>query len=205
MASLYRLEPIVQRRHMCSVLMLLGFGACTGVWAENSAIARPALERFIHTAKLPYRSRIWAKDFAKVAKSPNHPLYVLTSQIQTAKDSDLLALLVQTFQNLSEEDANELVALLETTQGQWIVQSSLWAQEFVLSRPAERKPDPLKDSEITPRRLSNTETRAIKAIGSTPPWQALRRVGNASLLGSELMMALDWPLFVDLTQDPAQR
>jgi len=193
------------RRQVCGALVLLGLGASTGLRAQNSSNPRPALERFIQTAQLLARSRLWAKDFAKIAKSPNHPLYAPASQILAANDSELLGVLVRTFKDLSEEDAHALAVLLETAQGQWIVQSSLWAQEFVLSRAAERNLDPSRGSDSRPRKLSNLEIRDIKAIGDTLPWQALRRAGNASLLGSELLMALDFPQFVDLMLDPSQR
>jgi hypothetical protein len=183
-----------QRRKICVVLALLGLGSRTVAWAQTSTDSRPSLERFIQTAKLRSQARLWVSDFTDIAERPNHPLHALVAQIQNADESQLLALLVKTFQAVSEEDANQLVVLLATPLGQWVVQSSLWGRKSI------GKPnfDPSKDSEGAPRRLSNMEIQAVQAMGNTPSWQALRRAGAASMFGSELMTVLDWPKFVDL-------
>jgi hypothetical protein len=186
------------RREACCLLSLLAFAAGSGVRAQTSSVSRPSLERFIQLAKLPPQSRLWGNQFAKIAKSPSHPLYALVAQVQGSNEPELLALLVQTFQALTEDEANDLVATLSTPLGQWVVESSMWAREFVLSGPVEGNRDLSKRSGSAPRRLSNTEIQTIKAFGDTLHWQALRRVGKTSFLGSELMMTLDWPQFIDL-------
>ncbi len=190
------------RREVCRFLGLLAFTAGSGARAQNAIVPRPSLERFIQMANLPPQIRLWSNEFAKIVKSPSHPLHALVVRVQGSNETELLALLAQTFQALTEEEANDLVVTLTTPLGQWVVQSSMWAREFVLSGQGGNR-DPSKLSGSAPRRLSNTEIQTIKAFGNTPHWQALRRVGETSLLGSELMMALDWPLFIDLMLSPA--
>jgi hypothetical protein len=201
MATVQRNAALVRvprRREICGILALSALGACARVWAQTAATSRPALARFIVTAELLPQSRLWASDFEKFAKNPKHPLRELVLQIQRSNESELLALLVETFQVLTEDDANDLVATLETPLGQWIVQTSLWSRKRALSRTSELTSETQKDLGSPPRRLSNTEMQAIKALGGSPHWQALRRAGNASLLGDELLMGFDWPLIVDL-------
>lgn len=184
----------LQRRNVCGALVLSCLGVATTAGAATSSVFRPELERFIKAAQLPTQSRLWARNFANIAKSPSHPLHGLVELIQTASDSALLVLLVETFQNVTEEDAKKLVAVLETPSGQWIVQMALWSQEFFNSF----KGNPAQGRENMPRQLSETEIHAIQEIGMTPSWQALRRAGNATLFGSELMIGLDSPQAVGL-------
>ena len=195
---------VQRRRDFCGIFALSTLGACSGVWAQTATTSRPALERFIQTANFIPQCRLWANKNEKFVKIPKHPYSPLIVQIQRSNDSELLALLVQTFQGLTEDEANELVASLETPLGQWIVQTSLWSQKFDSSQKNEISGDSPTDLGNRPRRLSNSEIRTIKTLGGTPHWQALRRVGNASLLGDELVMVFDFPQFVDLLLDPSQ-
>ena len=190
----------IPRRAICVALAIFGLWAHLHLWAQTSISSRPSLERFVQTARLSSQARLWAIEFADIAKQPSHPLHTRVEQIQNASDSELLALLVQTFQAVSEEDTNELVALLETPLGQWVVQASLWRRTYF----AKKQFDPSDFSKSGLRKLSNTEILAIKAMGNTPSWQAMRRAGDESIIGSELITALDWPRFEDLMLDRSQ-
>lgn len=190
----------LKRRQICSAFFLVALATSAGTSAQPLVDPRPLLSQFIQAAKLHAQSRLWAKDVLRTVKRSTHPLYAPASQITAANDSELHVLLAETFKTLTEEEAGELLAVLATPSGHWIVDATLWVREDVFGKSADSNRSPSAAQGNPPRTLSNTEIDAIKALADTSAWQALRRAGNASLLGTELMIAFDWPQFVDMVK-----
>lgn len=193
-------ERVTRWAYGLLVCFLCTWGVQT--WAQEANHPRPTLEQFIRTAQLPVQTRLWARSYANIAKSPLHPLHSLIARIDGANDAELMAILVQSYSDLTDAEATELRGLLETPLGQWIVESTIWELRLQCLSSTERGSYiAAHPQDPAPRQLSPTEIEAIAALGPTPHWKALRRASAKTLLSGELMMTLDWPMVMTLVWD----